>query len=84
MKQIKTSSGFECEIDETCLDDMELFDAIAEMQAGNAMAIPTVMSKILGSAKPALYAHLRDEKGRVPTARAAAELTEIIQLIGKK
>jgi len=85
MKQIKTASGFECEIDETCLDDMELFDAIAEMQGGNALAMKTVMTKILGeSNKAALYAHLRNEKGRVPTAQAANELTEIIGLIGKK
>lgn len=84
MKQIETSSGFKCELDEGCLDDMELFDAICAMERGDAMQTPIVMSKILGEHKKALYEHLRDEKGRVPTTKAAAELTEIITQLGKK
>lgn len=84
MKDIKTSSGFQCQLDETCLDDMELFDAICEMEGGNLMVTPMVVSKILGDNKKALYEHLRTSNGRVPASKVTEELSEIITALGKK
>lgn len=84
MKEIITSSGFKCSIDENRLDDMELFDAICEMEGGNLLVVPVIVSKILGNEKKALYDHLRQEDGRVPTTKVTEELADIMNALGKK
>lgn len=85
IRQIKTSTGFECEIDDTKLDDMELFEDIVELENGNALVLPRVMTRVLGNdVKKALYEHLRGDDGRVPTQKATEALTEIMQILGKK
>ena len=61
VKHIVTKTGFELDIEDSCLDDMELFDAVVDLQAGNMMAVPTVVSKICGSSKKALYDHTMDK-----------------------
>lgn len=84
MKHIKTSAGFEAELDEGCFDDMELFDALMAMQAGDGTQLPKVVDKIMGDAKPALYDSLRDEKGRVPAKGVSEAIAEIIQQLSPK
>ena len=84
MKHIVTESGFETDIDESRLDDMELFDAIVDLQGGDVTTIPLILSKIFGADKAALYAHCRTEDGRVPTQAVAAELTNIFEAINAK
>ena len=82
--QITTQSGFTCEIDPTVLDNMELVDALAEVQGDNPLAYSTVSRLVLGKETRAkLYDHLRTEDGRVPTANVDRELTEIMQALGK-
>ena len=84
VKHIKTTTGFECDIDNSVIDDMELFDSIAELQAGDVMAVPTVINKLVGDYKKALYDHVRLENGRVPTQAVVSEITEILtELNGK-
>ena len=84
MKHVVTSTGFEIDVDEQCIDDMELFDAVAESQKGNVIAVTTVIGKIFGERKQALYDHVRDESGRVPTQAVVSELTEVFEAIGEK
>lgn len=84
IKHIKTSTGFECEIDDECLDDMELFDAVADLEAGNNLALPRVIAKICGDNKKALYDHCRLESGRVPTKAIADEVNEIFNALNAK
>ena len=84
IKHIKTATGFEADIDDSVIDDMELFDSIAALQGGDVMAIPTVISKLAGDNKKALYDHCRLENGRVPTQAVVAEITDILtELNGK-
>lgn len=84
MKHIKTSAGFEADLDEGCFDDMELFDALLAMQAGDGTQLPKVVDKIMGDAKQALYDSMRNEKGRVPTQGVSEAITEIIQQLSPK
>lgn len=85
MKHITTSSGFELDIDEQILDDMELFDAIIALEKGDGTAVPAVVSKIAGKDRQRLYDHVRTEAGRVPTGDVTREITEIIEALnGKK
>lgn len=84
MKTITTKSGFSCTLDETKLNDMELFDALTELDAGNMGVLPTVVSKIMGESKRALYDHVRGENGIVPIEKVTAELRDVVLALGGK
>jgi hypothetical protein len=84
VKHIKTKTGFELDIDDSCIDDMELLDAVANLQSGDTFAIPVVISKICGESKKALYDHCRLESGRVPTRAVAEEINAIFEAINAK
>ncbi len=85
MVRVKTSSGFECELDEKNLNDMELVEAIVEAHEGKLLVIPKIIKKLLGEkAKKALYDFCREkETGRVPLDKVSTELTEIIKGVNK-
>ena len=77
-----TKSGFSYELDETKLDDMELLDAIAEME-GNPLNISKVLKTILGNdQRKALYDHLRDDTGRVSVKAVAEAIADIFSSSG--
>lgn len=74
-----TSTGFEWSIEEDALDDMELLDALAEIDAGKLDAVSPACLHLLGKEQRArLYDHRRDERGRVRISDVSAELGEII------
>jgi hypothetical protein len=84
MRTVTTPSGFCCELDETVFNDMELFDALTGLDAGDMTALPTVVDKIMGKNKKALYDHLRGENGIVPIDRVTVEMRDIILALGGK
>ena len=67
----KTESGFSIELEDDALEDQELFDAISGMQDGNVFS----MSK---EGRKKLYDHLRTPDGRVPVAKVADALGELM------
>jgi len=74
-----TSSGFKWQIEEDAMDDMELLDALAELDAGKLDAASVACLHLLGKPqRTALYAHLRDENGRVRISAVTTELGEIM------
>ena len=82
--QITTQSGFTCDVDPDVLNNMELVDDLAEVQAGNALAISRVCLKILGKDNRArLYNHVRNGAGRVLPDQVDAELGEIHKGMGQ-
>ena len=84
MKSITMSDGLELEIDEGCMDDMELLDAIIDTDEGNPVAVSRLCTKMLGKeGKKILYDHLRENNGRVPVTKAIPAIMEIMQLLGK-
>ena len=77
---MRTASGFEFQIDKAALDDMELVEALANIDK-DPTVIPTILRLILGDeGKGKLYEHCRDESGRVRASRVAAEITDIFRL----
>ena len=84
MKHIKSITRVEADIADSCIDDMELFEAVIDLQGGNALAIPTVVRKIGGIHKQALYDHCRLENGRVPVEAVAEEIGEIFNALNAK
>lgn len=81
-----TRSGFEFEVPEDTANDMELFEALCDLDAGDARAIVPVCRKVLGDQKKALYDHLRGDGGRVPVDKVTAEIADILNQLkdGKK
>lgn len=81
-----TRSGFAFEVDEAICDDMELFEALTDLDAGDTTAVVPVCRKILGGQKAALYDHLRGPDGRVPVSKVADEIADILAAFkaGKK
>ena len=78
----KTSSGFEFDVEDDRLDDMELVDIMAEIDEN-----PLLMSKLCGmllgdEQKRRLYDHLRVEDGRVPIEAVTNAIQEIFNSPG--
>ena len=83
MKTVTTSTGFEIDIDEARLNNMELFDAVAELQGGNKLALSRVLALLLGDDKTRLYDHVRKD-GRVPVEDVDREVAELFEALGAK
>lgn len=79
----KTTTGFEFVTDEAVFNDMEVVDAIADMQTGDESAVmvatSVLITKLLGAEqKKALYNHLRNDEGRVPIDAVSNAIVEIM------
>lgn len=85
MRKGQLENGFKFEIDEEALDDMELLDAMAEAEEGDALKMSKVMLRVLGKEqRDALYEHIRNESGRVPIEAAMNALVEILNSAGEE
>ena len=89
MTHISLPCGFETEIDEQVVNDMEFLDLVYDFDAGDEKKIFAMrkMSDILlkPEEKKRLYDILRDENGRVPIDRYGETMAELIgQLNSKK
>ena len=78
----KTSTGFEFDIEDERLDDMELVDIMAEIDE-NPLLMPNLCKMLLGEEqKKRLYDHLRSEDGRVPIEATTNAIQEIFNSPG--
>lgn len=82
--KITTQSGFTCDLPDNAADNMEIVDALAEMQSDSDMlAVSRVLRLLLGDAnRKALYDHLRVD-GRVPIEAVSAEISDIFAALGQ-
>ena len=80
----KLNSGFEYEIAEESLDNMELLDAIVDADE-SPLAVTKVVRLLLGDdQRRKLYDHLRTEKGNVPVAAVSEAVAEIFRASGQE
>jgi len=78
----KTESGFSIELEENALDNMEVLDALSDLDEGNPLAMSRLVVKLLGKdGKKRLYDHLRTEDGRVPASAVESAIMELFQSI---
>lgn len=78
MRKVTTKSGLSFEIEEERLNNMELLDALTDLDQGNGAAMSTVLRLLLtAEQKKALYDHLRTPGGTVPIEAVAKTLREI-------
>lgn len=77
--EIKTKSGFEAAIDPAALDDMELLEDMARMDAGEEWLAARVVTRLLGAEqKRKLYEFCRNpETGRVSVTKVSEVLMEL-------
>lgn len=82
MEKVKTSSGFEIELAEETMNNMELLDALADLSAGDGIQLCRIIPMVLGKeGKKSLYEHLRLPDGRVPADAVDREVGEILKAL---
>lgn len=82
MKKIKLECGFEGEVFENVMDNMELVEDCAELQeTGNPVLLSRVLTTMIGpEQRKKLYDHLRTEDGRVPVAAVSNAFAELVKV----
>ena len=77
-----TESGFEFEIEEDALDDMEFLEVLMKVQEdekSQQIYLPKLCEVLLGAeGYKALKEHEKKKKGKVRISRVAKEFTEIM------
>lgn len=80
----KTKSGFEFDVPKSVIDDMQVLDAVVELESDNPLAISTLCTHILGAeGKKKLYDHVKTDDGRVPIRAVGTEIGEIFGAFGR-
>ena len=82
MIEIKTNTGFLCQIPEDAVNDMELVELMAA-EMPEAFRIAKVAAHLLGDQKKALYEHVRKD-GRVPVDAVEQEIHDILRGLGNQ
>jgi len=80
--EIKTQSGFVCQLSADVLNDMELVELMAA-DMPEAFRVAKVAAQLLGEQKPALYDHVRVD-GRVPVDAVEQEVRDILLALGNQ
>lgn len=84
---VKTSCGFEAEIDTDKLNDWEVLDALSGLDDGDMLCGPRLLRKILTKDDvKRLYDICRDDAGRIPPEAIEAAIIDIFKGVadGKK
>jgi hypothetical protein len=84
MKKIKLKNGFECELDDNIMNNMELVDTLAEEDDNNPLTVSKLCRLIFGNGdtREALYDSLRHPDGRVPVEELAKAIKETFEQFG--
>ncbi len=84
MKRIELENGFKTELCDEVMNNMELLDALEEMQEENPLAVSKVLNLVLGKEKKKeLYDVIREPEGRVPVEKVSDCIKEIIEKFGE-
>lgn len=77
----KTKTGFAFSVDESCMNDMELVDILADDATDESFRMSKLLKKLLPTQRQALYDHVRVD-GRVPVDAIIAEVGDIFAAMG--
>ena len=81
--KVTLNSGLELSLDKNALDDMELLDALVNIDDGNGYGISRAVTRLLGKEeKKKLYDSLR-VNGRTPVTAVTSALSEIFEKLGE-
>lgn len=82
MIEIKTESGFVCQLADDANDDMELVEILSKKYNIEATRTSDLAQQLLGDQKKALYEHIRAIHGKVSIRAVEQEMQEILQAFG--
>ncbi len=87
MTKIKLSCGFEANVDEEAINDVDMLEDLNDLREGDVTAFVRIL-KLFGLEKEernALYQTLKNENGRAPIDKLMEQVNEIFgQLNSKK
>lgn len=85
MKKGTLKNGFEFEVDEKVMDDMEFIDLLAEADDGNPLRFSKATLILLGKdQRKRLYDSIRAEDGRVPPEAFSDVFYELLEALGEE
>ena len=79
-----TVADVQLTVDPTIFDDFELLEALAEIQRGDILALPTVFRAVAGDQASALLNSIRRGDGRVTATDATEVLVQIMSELAPK
>lgn len=82
MRSGTTKSGFHFEIKKEALDDYELLEVLAQIDAGDTSKLPEMIDRLLGTEqKCVLKEHVRklSKEGRVSAEKMFTEVADIFE-----
>ena len=85
MVHVTTKTGFEIDVDKACMDDMEIIEALADVEDSKISGLPRMIKLMLGEdGKKALYDHVRKQSksGRVRVSAISEEIKDITDALG--
>lgn len=81
-KEIKTGSGFVCQVSDQLQDDQELVEILAGEYPNESYRNADLAKHVLGDQKPKLYEHLKKRDGMVRATAVNQELQDIFAALG--
>ena len=85
MTHVNLSCGFEADIDEEAVQDIEFLDALTDMQEGDPTGLSRMCNLLMSKAdRKRLYDAVRNEEGRATVEAVGAQLTELLQQLQSK
>lgn len=87
MIKVITKTGFEIEVSENVMNDMEVVDAIAACDSTEEFekikGISMLCKKVFGKDCKRVYDHVRTDDGRVPPDLLEKEILDVFDVLGK-
>lgn len=85
MSHVKLPCGFEGDIDEGAVNDMEFLDALSDLQEGDPTALSKMCSLLFTKdEKKRFYDTCRNENGRAEPETVSEQITELLHQLGSK
>lgn len=85
MTHVTLSCGFEADIDETAVQDMEFLDALTEMQDGDPTGLSRMCGMLMEKAdKKKLYEMISKKEGRATVEAVGKQITELLEQLQSK
>lgn len=79
--KIELKNGFQCTIDPEDMDDYELFEQVAEIDAGNKTLVPAVVRRLIGAEKHNELKEYVRKDGKVSATAMMEQIAEIFEQI---
>lgn len=85
MSHVILPCGYEGDIDETAVNDMEFLDALTDLQDGDPTALSRMCSLLFTKAeKKRLYDTCRNENGHAEPEKVSEQITELLKQLNSK